>query len=134
MGIPVQIGEKEYTMRPLAFRDVFTMSRILKKMDLDLPDMPKIPQLPADASDEDKARVKAEVAGAQWEVGFEIALEVAGGLGSAQNEVTKFIADLMEMDPEELASLPLDDSVTVIMALAKQPGLARFFELVGKSL
>ncbi len=130
----IQVGDKELTMRSLTLGDVFTVSRIIKKMGLTIPTIPKAPVIPADATAEEKAALQADIEHQQKELGLALTLRVVESAGSAEGEVTAFLADLVGMGAKELAALPLEESMQVVMAFAQQPGLSGFFGLVGKSL
>jgi hypothetical protein len=99
-------------MRNLQFKDVFTVSRILKKMQL-----------------------KFDVKGlTQEELGAKLIYQFVENIGEAEEEVTNFLADLKGIDKARLQSSPIDEIFSLIEEFKKLPGLSAFFTQVGKSM
>lgn len=98
-------------MRALKLPDVFTVSRILKKMNIK-PDFKSI-----QSSDQ---------------LGIELILKFVEGIGDAEEEVTSFLADLKGMKVEEIKQLDFEQSAELLKEFQELPGLKSFFMSVGK--
>lgn len=98
-------------MRNLVFKDTFTVSRILKKMNI---------------------RPNVVEGMTQEQFGAEIFFKFIENIGDAEGEVLSFIADLKGMKPDELANLDFDQVATVIDEFKEMKGLKGFFTQVGK--
>ena len=96
-------------MRQLKTNDVFLMSRILKKMNINL-----------------------ESKGTDEEIGMKLLIQVAENAYLAQNEINEFFGDLVGMTGEEFGSLPLKESLAIVNEFKKLDGVADFFSLVGQ--
>jgi hypothetical protein len=97
-------------MRQLTTNDVFKMSRILKKINIDL-----------------------DINGTDEEVGIKLLMEVAENAYLAQNEINEFFGDLVGMTGEEFGNLPLKESMAIMNEFKKLDGINDFFTLVGQS-
>lgn len=97
-------------MRQLKTNDVFLMSRILKKINIDL-----------------------DINGTDEEVGIKLLMEVAENAYLAQNEINEFFGDLVGMTGEEFGNLPLKESMAIMNEFKKLDGINDFFTLVGQS-
>src|SRR5690625_464014 len=101
----------KFTMRPLLLRDVFTMSKILKKMDL-------------------KMEVDDETS--QIQMGVQFIQRLMENLHMAEKDVNSFLADLVGMTEDEFSELTLEDSMEIFELFKQQKGLANFLKLAGK--
>lgn len=99
-------------MRNLELRDVFTLSRILKKMQLKI----------------DTKGFSAE------ELGNNLLFQFIENIGEAEKEVTEFLADLKGIDVERLRSSSIEEVFAMIDEFKELPGLNTFFTQVGKSM
>lgn len=100
-----------YTMRPLKTMDVFKMSKILKKMDIEL-----------DIKD----------GMTQEQVGAQVIVQIAGGLHQAEDEVSGFLADLVGINPKTFGELPIEDTLEIFALFKEQKGIMNFLKLAGK--
>lgn len=98
-------------MRSLKFTDVFTVSRILKKMQIK-------PNFSADHTQES--------------LGAEIIIKFFENLGDAEEEVTSFLADLKGMSKEDFQKLSFEESAKVLQEFKEMPGLKGFLDSVTK--
>lgn len=101
-------------MRPLSLRDAGKASKILKKLGLRI---------------DDKGDVRsAEALGASL---FLVAME---NYHLAEQEIAEFMAGLIgeDMTAEKFLNLTLEESVPFFEKLKEDPGLKRFFKLLGK--
>ncbi|WP_100406265.1 hypothetical protein [Bacillus solitudinis] len=94
-------------MRSLVFKDVFTMSRILKKMQI-------------------KPEYKKSMS--QEELGIEIMLKVVEGIGDAEQEVTAFLADLKGIDVGRLATFDAEETFALIEEFKEHPQVNSFLQ------
>ena len=97
-------------MRQLKTNDVFLMSRILKKININL-----------------------ESKGTDEEIGMKLLIQVAENAYLAQNEINEFLGGLTGMTGEEFGSLPLKESLAIMSEFKKLDGVVDFFKLVGQS-
>lgn len=98
-------------MRNLKLPDAFTVSRILKKMNI-------------------KPDFKGIQTGEQ--LGIELILKFVEGIGDAEEEVIAFLADLKGMKVEDLKELDFEKSAELLKEFQEIPGLKSFFMSVGK--
>lgn len=97
-------------MRQLTTNDVFKMSRILKKINIDL-----------------------ESKGTDEEIGMKLLIQVAENAYLAQNEINEFLGDLVGMTGEEFGNLPIKESLAIMSEFKQLDGVVDFFKLVGQS-
>jgi len=97
-------------MRQLTTNDVFKMSRILKKININL-----------------------DSNGTDEEVGIKLLMQVAENAYLAQNEINDFFGDLVGMTGEEFGNLPIKESMAIMSEFKQLDGVADFFSLVGQS-
>lgn len=95
-------------MRGLTFQDVYSMSRIMKKMQL-----------------KDSLDVEGKT---QSQAGAELILSVGENLYLAENEVNNFLGDLVGMSGEEFAKLPITDGLKYYEEFKTLPGIESFFK------
>lgn len=98
-------------MRNLGFKDIFTVSRILKKMNIKFEYQPGM---------DEKA------------IGTLFIQSFIESIGSAEAEVTAFLADLKGLNVEEIKNLSLDDTFDMIMEFKDLPDIQNFFTRVSK--
>jgi hypothetical protein len=98
-------------MRELKFTDVFTVSRILKKMNI---------------------RAEFQAAMSAQQVGIVLMQQVMESLGEAEKEVTAFLADMKGIKESEIKKLTLDETFDLIEEFRSQPQLTSFFARVSK--
>ena len=94
-------------MRELKTKDMFKMSKILKKMDL---------------------KIDATVGKTQQQVGAELILSVFENLHLAENEVNEFLADMVDMKVEEFTELPFQKTMEIIKEFKNIAGLSSFLK------
>lgn len=97
-------------MRQLKTNDVFLMSRILKKININL-----------------------DSKGTDEEIGLKLLMQVAENAYLAQSEINTFLGDLVGMTGEEFGNLPLKESMPIMNEFKQLDGVADFFSLVGQS-
>lgn len=109
----------KYEMRALKTKDIFPMSKILKKLDVKI------------TLDLNKFKGKSqEQAGQEFMLGLlKTALE---NLYQAENEINSFLAELVGMNTDEFSELPIEDTLEIITLFKNQKGLSNFLELAGK--
>ena len=98
-------------MRKLLFKDVFTLSRILKKSDI-------------------KVNFKPEMT--QEEIGSDVILSIINGIGNAESETTSLLSDLLGITPDEMANMEIGDAFNQIKQVFMQPGILDFFTQAAK--
>lgn len=98
-------------MRSLVFKDVFTVSRILKKM-----------------------KIRPEIVDgiSQEQFGAEVFFKFIENIGDAEEEVIAFIADLKGIKAKELANMDFEQVNNLIEEFKEMKGLKGFFTQVGK--
>jgi hypothetical protein len=113
----VKINDKEYIVRNLQVKDIPSVSRILKKMELTQIDLKG---LFSDGED------------SQQILGVRLMMFVFSHIGDAESELYKLLGDLIGMTPKQVSELEMDDFANVIDEIKKQDGLTGFFRLVSK--
>lgn len=96
-------------MRQLITNDVFKMSRILKKLELDF-----------EQTDTDEELV------------LDLIKKVAENAYMAQNEINAFLGELSGMTGEEFGNLPIKESIAIIKEVRQLEGIMDFFKLAGQ--
>ena len=109
----IEINGKEYVMRGLKTQDIYSMSRILKKMNIKM-----------DAGGKQSAE----------QVGIDLMTKVFENLHQAQDEVNAFFGGLIGMTAVEFSELDIEHAGQVIGEFRKLKGLTGFFQLVAKSM
>lgn len=97
-------------MRRLKTKDVFTMSRILKKLDMGIA---------ADGK-------------TQEQLGAEMILQIGENLHLAEKEVNEFIGSLLDMSAQEFSDLSLSKTLEYFEEFKKHEDIEAFFKLAGQ--
>ena len=97
-------------MRQLQTNDIFSMSRILKKLDLKFED-----------SETDEELV------------LDLIKKVAENAYMAQTEINNFLGELSGMTGEEFGKLPIKESLAIIKEFKQLDGINDFFKSAGQS-
>ena len=100
----------DYKMRELRTKDIFVVSRLLKKMDLNL-----------DFKGKD-----------QEQLGGELLMSLFENLHMAEQETSEFFGGLVGITAEDFLNLPIDEAIGIIKLLMSQPGIADFFKRAGQ--
>lgn len=102
----------ETKLRGLKTSDIYKMSRILKKMNMDI------------LVDDGTSQVQA---------GVQFLQKAAENLHLAEEEVNDFMGGIAGVTGEEFAEMPIEQSMKIIEHFKNQKGLTSFFELANKS-
>jgi len=113
----IEIDGKEYVVRGLKFKDLFPVSRIIKKLDLDLSGL--------DLDTEGKS--KDEVEQQQKEAGLQVFMQIGSRVGDLEEELTTLVGDLIGMTPKEAGDLDLEDLLAVVKEIGAKTPLQAFF-------
>lgn len=103
--------EKTYTLRELKTGDIFSMSKILKKMDI---------------------KVEVQKGMTQEQVGFEIIKQVFSNLHMAEKEVADLLGDMVGITGREFQELSLSESMEIISQFKELDGIESFLKLANK--
>lgn len=98
-------------MRNLKLKDAFTVSRILKKM-----------QIRPNLSD----------GITQEQLGADLIFKFVENIGEAEDEVLAFIADLLGIKVDELKEKDFDELIAILEEFKNLKGIQGFFTQVGK--
>lgn len=104
---------QKYTMRTLKTKDIFKMSKILKKIDVDF------------SSIETEGK-SAETAG------MEMVKVVVENMYQAEDEVNEFLGNLVGLTGEEVSELDLEDGIEIVKQFKNIKGLDFFFKSATK--
>jgi hypothetical protein len=99
-------------LRELKSKDVFKMSKILKKMNL---------------------KINADEAKTQKQVGAELILSVFENLHLAEFEVNEFLADMAGIKIEEFEELPFEKTMEIVKEFKNIAGLSSFLKQANQS-
>lgn len=102
----------DYKIRQLKTSDIFTMSRILKKLEIKI--------------DFEGKEVEESVT--------EILLKIAENLYKAEDEVAEFIGGLVGLTAEQYKELPLTDTMKILSGVKGLKGIGNFFKFAGQSM
>ena len=100
-----------YTMRSLKTKDLFLMSKILKKMNL-------------------KMEVKKEVS--QEQFGADLIMKFLENISLAQNEINEFLAQLVGITAQQFDDLEISDTLAIINQFKNMNGVSDFLQLASK--
>lgn len=111
-------------MRKLKTSDLFSMSRILKKMNI----KDEIKGLAKDitgATPEEKKK-------AEQSMEIDLAMLFVENIGSAEKEIYKFFADLTGKTAADIENMDLNDFINLVKELFNQDGFASFLSTASK--
>jgi hypothetical protein len=100
-----------YEMRGLKTSDIYKMSRILKKMNLDL---------------------TADDSTTQTQMGVQFIKKIGENLHMAETEVNDFMGGLVGMTGADFGNLPIEETMAIMEQFKNQKGLSGFFKLAAK--
>jgi hypothetical protein len=100
----------KFEMRKLKTKDIFSMSKILKKMDIDIF---------AEGKD-------------QSQLGVDLIMGVVENIGEAEVEFNAFFADLLNIKAEEFSNLEIEETLEVFDLFKNQGGIKSFLSLLKK--
>ena len=113
---------KKVVIRPLLTGDLFTLSRIMKK--LGLKDEIKKAIAPYLSKKDDGGMAKA-----QQELGATIAFMVIENLYQAEAEINTFVGTLTGKTVKEVEKLPMGEYIGLLVEAFSQPGVLDFLKL-----
>lgn len=108
--------------RELKTKDIFTMSKIIKKIGINIEVNTKIQTMI------DGKLMETVVPKDSRQIGMEIIADMLGNLSLAEQESNEFFASLCGIKPEEFAEMSITDFVEVIKDFQNIPGIADFFK------
>ena len=94
-------------LRELKTKDIFKMSKVLKKMNL---------------------KINADEGKTQQQVGAELILSVFENLHLAEIEVNEFLSDMANLTVKEFEELPFEKTMEIIKEFKSIAGLSSFFK------
>lgn len=106
-----QEQKKNYVMRNLKSSDLFKMSRILKKMNLN-------------------DHIKFEEGLTAEQFGQKFFITLMENLGNAEDEFNALLADLVGITEEEFSELDIEETFEIITQFKDQGGIKRFLSLL----
>ena len=113
-------------LRELKTKDIFKMSKILKKMNLKI-----------NANDEkikDENGEEIIVIKTQKQVGAEIILKIFENLYLAEIEVNSFFADMCGITPKEFSELSIEKTFEIFKEFKSIAGLSSFLKQASQSM
>jgi len=111
-------------MRKLKTSDLFSLSRILKKMNI----KDEIKVLAKDitgATSEEKKK-------AEQDMEIELAMLFVENIGAAEKEIYKFFADLTGKTAADIENMDLNDFMNLVQELFNQEGFESFLSTASK--
>lgn len=96
-------------LRPLKGKDMFRMSKIVRKMGL----------LDMDIKTEGKT---------EKEIGLEVVKKIVENMDKAEAEINEFLGDLVGMTPAQFADQDLAVIIDTLKSMATMPGISDFFQ------
>ena len=119
-------------MRQLQTNDIFSMSRILKKLDLkfEFKDKAEGDQTGSDCpenEEQDSNSIKTDE-----ELVLDLIKKVAENAYMAQTEINNFLGELSGMTGEEFGKLPIKESLAIIKEFKQLDGINGFFKSAGQ--
>lgn len=111
-------------MRDLSFEDMFTISKIIKKMNI----KNEIKVLIMDA----KKDKKADGENAAQSLGIDVALIFVENIGSAEREVYQLFASLIEKKVEEVKKMKATEVFEIVKGLFENEDAKKVFSMALK--
>ena len=111
-------------MRKLKTSDLFSMSRILKKMNI----KDEIKGLSKDVTGVTTEEKKK----AEQSMEIDLAMLFVENIGSAEKEIYKFFADLAGKTAADIENMDLNDFINLVKELFNQDGFASFLSTASK--
>jgi hypothetical protein len=111
-------------MRKLKTSDLFSLSRILKKMNIK-EDIKKLAKDITGATPEEKKK-------AEQGMEIDLAMLFVENIGLAEREIYKFFADLTGEAASNIENMDLDKFIDLVKELFNQDGFASFLSVVSK--
>lgn len=105
-------------MRNLKTADLFSLSRILKKMDIK-DEIKKIAKDVTGLAEEDKKK-------AEQTMQIDLMMIFVENIGSAEKEINKLLSDLTDKTAAEIENLGLTELIDLFKELFNQEGLGSF--------
>lgn len=105
-------------MRAIKTRDLFKLSKIIKKMDIKS-DIKALTQDITGLSEDEKAK-------ANQNLQVDIAMLIIENIGSAENEIYGFLADLTGSTVESIQDMDLGEFIELIKDIFTQEGIGDF--------
>ena len=112
----------DYKVRELKTKDIYKMSKILKKLKLKVETTSNV----MDEEGKEVTRVKSQV-----QLAAELILNLFENLGDAEKEANLFISDLVGLTVEEFEELPIIESVKIIKQVREMEGIKDFLKQAG---
>ena len=101
----------DYKIRQLKTSDIFTMSKILKKMEITLDFNNEIEQ-----------------------TGGEFIFQIIENLYKAEDEASEFIGGLVGISAQEFKDLPLSETIKILNTIKGVKSISSFFKSAGQSM
>ena len=111
-------------MRNLKTSDLFSLSRILKKMNIK-EDIKKFAKDVTGKTPEEKKK-------AEQDMEIELAMLFVENIGAAEKEIYKFFADLTGKTAADIENMDLNDFMNLVQELFNQDGFASFLSTASK--
>jgi hypothetical protein len=111
-------------IRKLKTSDLFSLSRILKKMNIK-DDIKGLAKNVTGLSKEQKKK-------AEQEMEIDLAMLFFENITNAEQEIYKFFGDISGKKPEEIADQPPKDTLNMIKELINQEGIGSFLSAASK--
>lgn len=114
-------------LRKLKTKDIFPMSRIIKKIGIK-----EIMKQAAAALDKKSTGEKINTEDKQMQAGIEMLAVILENIYLAESEVNAFLADLVGLKPEQFAELDIEELTSVFDQLRNMTGLSGFLKLASQ--
>ena len=125
-----------YEVRRLCAKDVFPMSRVISKIGVNEFKQAFDPDVIATAVNKLTGQEGKKDDTTATIIGVGVALDmlniVLGNLGKAEHEIYVFMAGPLQMTPEQVEDLPLDDFTELIYEIFTSPEFGGFMKVVSK--
>jgi hypothetical protein len=111
-------------MRALKNEDMYILSEIADKMDLQFPKPPKVVKNENETDEQAKERIDKE----QKEYGALLIMMLIKKMHHAKNEINQLIANTSEKTLDEVGKMSINETVSCLTKLIKQDGVLDFFK------
>lgn len=113
-------------MRKLLNDDMYLISEIADKMDVDLPKYPVINI--KNESEKTEIQKAAEKTAIQKDFGMRVIHLLVRKVYKAKKEVNNLIANVLEKKVEEVQKMPITETINILKNILKEDGVMDFFK------
>jgi len=118
----------ELNIRGLLTQDLFTISKIIKKLNI----RQELGALLDDPEIKKQAATKEDKAQQQKYMGLQLGFMIVENMHQAERELSQLMADLAGIEPDIIPLLPIGKTIEIITGIFSQEGIVDFLKLAAR--